>query len=212
MIELKHENEITKIYLHPEDKFNILSPDKIKELIFCFESISNSEAKVVRIYGRGGSFAVGANIKQMLSYDGYTAKYFSILGNKLFNLMGKIPQIVIAEIDGFCMGGGVDFASAADFRYATKISKFAHPGSQLGIITGFGGTQRLPRIMKHSSVSEMFLTGDMFDATFMEKSRFINKIFDNYEEMTEYIDKLSHRITIKNRLFLKELKTNRYRN
>lgn len=210
MINIVTKDVITELHLIPDEKFNILSPDKIKELITTLENVSSTQSKVVRISGHGGSFAVGANIKQMLLYDGYMAKGFSMLGNKLFNLMNELPQVIIAEIDGFCMGGGVDFAAAADFRYATKNSKFAHPGSQLGIITGFGGTQRLPRLMKLSGAYEMFMTGKMYDAAFMEENRFLNKTFDTTDEMKHYVAHISEKISRKNRLFLKELKHMRY--
>ncbi|MEF3253986.1 MAG: enoyl-CoA hydratase/isomerase family protein [Deferribacterales bacterium] len=211
MVEIIQEvDEIYKIVMTPEENFNILNPETIKSLIDAFEKISKTEAKIIRIYGEGGSFAVGANIKQMLEYDGYEAKGFSILGNKLFKLMSDIPQIIIAEIDGFCMGGGVDFASAADFRFATYNSKFAHPGSILGIITGFGGTQRLPRLMKQSSIYKMFILGERFDAKFMYESRFLYKLFDSYDEMSSFSLNLAQKIAKKNKLFINDLKKHKY--
>jgi len=161
---------------------------------------------VLRIFGHGGSFAVGANILTMLKYSGYTAKGFSMLGNRLFGLLDRIPQIVIAEIDGFCIGGGMDFASSCDFRFATNRSKFAHPGSKLGIITGFGGTQRISRLMKQRHFTEHFITGEKFSAEFMKEGGFLSETFANVENMHSYSDKFTANITNKNRLFLAELK------
>lgn len=211
MIDLKIIGEIARIELIPEEKFNILSPSNIKNLTSIFEQIKETQVKCVILYGKGGSFAVGANIKEMYEYDGFIAKGFSILGNRLFNLMSELPQIIIAEIDGFCMGGGVDFAAACDIRLATKRSKFAHPGAQLGIITGFGGTQRLPRLMKQNAISELFLTGDLFDAEFMHRSYFLHAIFKEYQDLSGYAERIVHKVISKNKLFLKELKKMRYR-
>jgi len=206
MIELKIKEETAKLNLYPDNKFNLLEPETIKELYDNIASLSETPVKVLRISGYGGSFAVGANILTMLKYSGYTAKGFSMLGNKLFGLLDKIPQIVIAEIDGFCMGGGMDFASSCDFRFATLRSKFAHPGSKLGIITGFGGTQRISRLMKQRHFTEHFITGETYSAEFMKEGGFLSETFENVENMHSYADKFTGNITNKNRLFLAELK------
>ncbi|TYB33679.1 MAG: enoyl-CoA hydratase/isomerase family protein [Flexistipes sinusarabici] len=206
MIELKIKEETAKLNLYPDKKFNILEPETIRELYNNIASLSETPVKVLRIFGHGGSFAVGANILTMLKYSGYTAKGFSMLGNKLFGLLDNIPQVVIAEIDGFCMGGGMDFASSCDFRFATTRSRFAHPGSKLGIITGFGGTQRISRLMKSRHFIEHFITGDPYSAKFMKEGGFLSETFENAENMHSYADKFTGNITNKNRLFLAELK------
>ncbi|MCX8085196.1 MAG: enoyl-CoA hydratase/isomerase family protein [Calditerrivibrio sp.] len=207
MIDFNIVHETANITLIPEERFNILNPDVIKQLINILEIIKDSEAKTIVIYGRGGSFAVGANIKQMYEYDGFMAKGFSILGNKLFGLMDSIPQVIIAQIDGFCMGGGIDFAASCTIRLATISSKFAHPGAQLGVITGFGGTQRLPRIMKPNAISDFFLFGQMYDAKYMYEARFLDALFDDFDSMKSYTDGLVRKINEKNKVFLKELKS-----
>lgn len=201
------QDDIAYIDIHSKEKFNILNIPTIIDLRNTFEKISKTQAKVIRVRGYGGSFAVGANIKEMLKYSGFTAKKFSILGNSLFKLMDTIPQIIIGEIDGFCMGGGIDFAASCDFRLATCRSKFAHPGAKLGIITGFGGTARLSRLMKSSFMEKMFLFGEMVDANFMYDGNFIYKLFDKIEELDKYSDNFSKKIVNKNKLFLHEYKT-----
>ncbi|BAI81525.1 enoyl-CoA hydratase/isomerase family protein [Deferribacter desulfuricans SSM1] len=206
MIELSVENEVAYLTLKPEEKFNILNTHTIKEIINSIKHLIDSPAKVLRIFGEGGSFAVGANIRTMLGYSGFDAKGFSILGNRLFNLLQDIPQVVIAEIDGFCMGGGVDFAAAADFRFATKRSKFAHPGSKLGIITGFGGTQRIPRVMKQSYYQKLFITGDLFDADFMYRGGFLFGICEDKDDLRQNVDNFVRKIINKNRVHIYYLK------
>jgi len=99
------------------------------------------------ITGEGDSFAVGADLKEIGSLTPVTAREFSDLGNSIFRLLEKSDTMVVAGIDGFCLGGGLDLALAADWRIATPRSVFGHPGADLGLITGFGGTQRLPRLI-----------------------------------------------------------------
>lgn len=206
MIKCSINEEIAVIELFPDDKFNILNIPTIIKLKQTFKEISASQAKVIRVVGHGGSFAVGADIRQMIKYSGFTAKKFSILGNSLFKLMDSIPQVIIGEIDGFCMGGGVDFAASCDFRFATKGSKFAHPGVKLGIITGFGGTQRLPRLMKSAHLQRLFLFGDMVDAEFMKEANFIFEVFEDADSMHSFTDNFVNKIINKNKLFLWEYK------
>ncbi|MDK2791825.1 MAG: enoyl-CoA hydratase [Deferribacteres bacterium] len=206
MIAYSISQEIATIELIPDEKFNILNIPTLIELRETFKKIADSQAKVIRVKGEGGSFAVGADIKKMIKYSGLTAKKFSILGNSLFKLMDSIPQVIIGEIDGFCMGGGVDFAASCDFRLATKRSKFAHPGAKLGIITGFGGTQRLPRLMKPAHLQKLFLFGDMVDAEFMKEANFILETFESVDEMNNFADNFAKKIARKNKLFLGEYK------
>jgi enoyl-CoA hydratase len=207
MISLNTKFEVAYLNLIPEDNpFNLLNTKTIKELIINIESLYESPAKVLKIFGENGSFAVGADIKTMLNYSGFTAKGFSILGNRLFKLLQDIPQITIAEIDGFCMGGGMDFAAACDFRFATKNSKFAHPGAKLGIITGFGGTQRITRIMKYSYYNELFISGDIYDSEFMYNSNYLYNISNDLDELKNYTANFIEKLINKPKLFLQDMK------
>jgi len=178
-------------------KFNIMSTTLIKYLIDFINELYDSPVKVLRIFGEDNSFAVGADIKFMYSMNSFNAKRFSELANTLFNLLRDIPQVVIAEIDGYCMGGGLDFAAACDFRFATKMSKFSHPGAKLGFITGFGGTQRITRVMKKSYWKHLFFTGDVFDAIQMQEGDFILNTFDSLNEMRHFVDLFTQKISNK---------------
>ena len=161
--------------------------------------------KIIRFYGTKGSFAVGADIKTLKEYSAVAAKKFSLLGNKLFNLISDDRFITIAEIDGYCMGGGVDFAASCDFRFATRKSVFAHPGVNLGFITGFGGTARIPRITKFSFVKEFFYTGHTFKANEMLNSGFLLKTFESTALMHKYTKDFINKLKIKNLLYKNEL-------
>lgn len=192
----------------PLGSFNLLDAATIKGIIKTLREAADSPAKVVRIQGVHGCFAVGADLKTMYGYDVFTAKGFSMLGNSLFNLMRSIPQVIIAEIDGYCMGGGMDFAAACDMRLAVKGSKFAHPGSKLGIITGFGGTQAVPREMTPALAAEFFFTGDIFTAEAMHRGGFLLDVFADSADMESYSAKLSAQISAKNRNLITYIKKN----
>lgn len=203
MIELRIEQEKAVMELYPESgTFTLLDVPTIKSLIKKFEEVAKSPAKTLCVYGHGNCFAVGADLKSLYKYDGYEAKGFSILGNRLFRTMREMPQAIIALIDGFCMGGGMDFSAACDFRLSTKESKFAHPGTKLGIITGFGGTQALSRLMKSSYKWELLATGDIFAADFMKESGFLIETFDNTTDMKAYAQRLCTKIASKPRNIL----------
>jgi len=109
--------------------------------------------------GTGEVFASGANIRELAQLDATSALQFSQLGQRVFDKIANASQLTIAAISGFCMGGALDLALACDIRVASSNAVFAHPGGRLGIITGWGGTQRLPRIVQRSLALELLLTG-----------------------------------------------------
>lgn len=126
--------------------------------------LDDPELRCLVILGEGGSFAVGADLNEILELDPATARRFSDLGNSIFRLIEHATAVVIAAIDGHCLGGGLDLALAADWRISTQRSVFSHPGVDLGVITGFGGTQRLSRLIGYSKSLEMFFSGRRVNA------------------------------------------------
>lgn len=114
--------------------------------------------------GEGDVFASGANIRELTSLDRSSAKRFSELGQNLLNTISRAPQRTIAAINGYCIGGALDLALACDVRIASARATFAHPGARLGIITGWGGTQRLPRLIGKPRALELFATARTLDA------------------------------------------------
>ena len=114
--------------------------------------------------GRDNAFLSGANIRELTHLDHDSALVFSGRGQRLFQTIAKSQQRTVAAINGYCMGGGLDFALACDLRIATPAAEFAHPGAQLGIITGWGGTQRLPRLIGRTQAIEFFITARRLNA------------------------------------------------
>lgn len=114
--------------------------------------------------GEGDVFASGANIRELTGLDRSSAKRFSELGQNLLNTISRARQRTIAAINGYCIGGALDLALACDVRIAAAKATFAHPGARLGIITGWGGTQRLPRLIGKTRALEIFTSARTLDA------------------------------------------------
>jgi enoyl-CoA hydratase len=122
------------------------------------ELFSSAEIQTVIFTGTEDVFASGANIRELAQLDTEGALRFSRFGQELFQTIADAKQLTIAAINGYCMGGGLDLALACDIRVASESAVFSHPGARLGIITGWGGTQRLPRIIGRARALEFFAT------------------------------------------------------
>jgi enoyl-CoA hydratase len=114
--------------------------------------------------GVGDVFASGANIRELTSLERDSAREFSRFGQGLMQKIADVDPITIAAINGYCLGGALDLALACDIRVASSAARFAHPGARLGIITGWGGTQRLPRLISRAHALELFLTAKHFSS------------------------------------------------
>jgi enoyl-CoA hydratase len=125
---------------------------------------TREDLRAIVFTGTGDVFASGADIKELAQLDATSARTFSERGQKLFKAIADARQLTIAAINGFCMGGALDLALACDVRVASAAAVFAHPGATLGIITGWGGTQRLPRLIGPARAFEFFATARRFNA------------------------------------------------
>lgn len=114
--------------------------------------------------GTGNAFASGADLREIAAITAETAREFSLRGQRLMNKIANSALHTVAVINGFCFGGALDLALACDERIASAAATFAHPGAGLGIITGWGGTQRLPRLIGQANALEMFFTASSIDA------------------------------------------------
>jgi enoyl-CoA hydratase len=119
---------------------------------------SRNDIQAVIFTGTDDVFASGANIRELAQLDAKSALEFSNFGQDLFHTIADARQMTIAAINGYCLGGGLDLALACDIRVASTTAVFSHPGARLGIITGWGGTQRLPRIIGRARALELFAT------------------------------------------------------
>jgi enoyl-CoA hydratase/carnithine racemase len=117
------------------------------------------------ITGTEQALAVGADINELAQLTGTEAFEFSRDGQRVLSAIERAPLPVVAAIQGYCMGGGLDLALACHTRIATRDAVFAHPGGALGILTGWGGTQRLTRLVGRARALEMFASGRKLDAS-----------------------------------------------
>ncbi|MBI4748722.1 MAG: enoyl-CoA hydratase/isomerase family protein [Acidobacteria bacterium] len=127
------------------------------------------------------SFAVGASIRELQHVTPENAPSYATLGQSLFRRMRESSQLYIAAIDGFCLGGGLDLALACDIRLATDRSQFAHPGAKLGIITGFGGTSRLPQTIGETAASRILAAAETISGQTALAWGLVNQLYSSAE-------------------------------
>jgi enoyl-CoA hydratase len=155
---------------------NRLGTETLKSLYAELTAALSGGCRCLAIVGRGKSFAVGADLREMGQMGSREAREFSDLGNCIFRLIESSEAVVVAGIDGFCLGGGLDLALSADWRLATDRSLFGHPGVDLGIVTGFGGTQRLPRLIGRHRAAIWLFTGARIRAAEAYKEGVIQEV------------------------------------
>ncbi|SVC00419.1 uncharacterized protein METZ01_LOCUS253273, partial [marine metagenome] len=142
----KLENQICTLTINRPDQYNALNINVLKELDSSLDWILNeTDAKVVIITGKGDkAFIAGADIQSMQKMDKIQANEFSIIGQELTLRIENFNIPIIAAVNGFALGGGCEFAMACHIRYASENAVFGQPEVTLGLIAGWGGTQRLP--------------------------------------------------------------------
>lgn len=138
---------------------NPLSIATLKELDSAVsQAASRNDVAAILFTGTGDVFASGADIRELMDLTPATALAFAKSGQRLFQKIAIVRQVTIAAINGYCMGGGFDLALACNLRCAATEAVFAHPGARLGIMTGWGGTQRLPRLIGTARALEIFVS------------------------------------------------------
>ena len=166
---------------------NALSKATIEELLAAFNALENdANARAVVITGAGQYvFIGGADITEFVGLDEASALASVQRGHELFNKIEHFPKPVIAAINGVCAGGGNELALACDIRIAAESAKLGQPEVNLGIIPGWGGTQRLPRLVGKGRALEMMLTGDFVKADDAQRYGLVNKVVPDNEVVTQ---------------------------
>lgn len=157
---------IATVTINRPDKLNALNADVIADLDAFFERAeSDTDIRGVILTGAGEkSFVAGADIARFRELDGEKGRFFAARGQAVFNRIERLSKPVIAAVNGFALGGGSELAWACHIRIASDNARFGQPEVNLGIIPGYGGTQRLPRLAGLGLATEMVLTGDMVGA------------------------------------------------
>ncbi|HEV7397068.1 MAG TPA: enoyl-CoA hydratase/isomerase family protein [Pyrinomonadaceae bacterium] len=161
---VEHDDDVVIIRFNRPATRNSLSRTTLDALESIFLPLSEQANLKIIFTGSGDVFASGADLREIAALDAGKAKAFSQRGQALFQMIATARPLTIAAINGYCMGGALDFALACDLRVAASSAVFAHPGANLGIITGWGGTQRLPKLIGRSQANELFFTARRFTA------------------------------------------------
>ncbi|MFZ1699825.1 MAG: enoyl-CoA hydratase/isomerase family protein [Pyrinomonadaceae bacterium] len=166
-------------FTRPEIR-NPLSVAVLDTLFSIVDDLGNRpEIEKVILTGSSDVFASGANLNEIAEITTEAARDFARKGQRIMTVVSNLEQTTIAAINGFCFGGALDLALACDLRIAAPTATFAHPGAGLGIITGWGGTQRLPRLIGTANALEMFFTASSVDAETALRIGLIDSVSDN---------------------------------
>lgn len=185
---------------------NALNTEVLTELDHVFREIDkNKEVQVVIVTGAGRSFIAGADIAQMSELNGTEGRDMTIQGQLVMELIESINKPVIAAINGFALGGGNELAMACDVRIASEKAKFGQPEVNLGIIPGYGGTQRLPRLVGKGMAKKLIYSGEMIDAQEAYRIGLVQEVVPA-EELMAAAEKLARTIMEKAPIAIKMAK------
>lgn len=182
---LEVDNGIAVISINRPQALNALNAETLTELGACLDQVETDDAvQVVIVTGAGEkSFVAGADISEMKPLSAVEGKAFGRLGNDVFLKLERMTKPTIAAVNGFALGGGCELSMACDIRLASEKAKFGQPEVGLGITPGFGGTQRLPRIVGMGKAMELILTAKTINAAEAEKIGLVNAVFAPEELM-----------------------------
>ncbi|MGG5460120.1 short-chain-enoyl-CoA hydratase [Clostridium sp. B9] len=191
-------NGIAEVTINRPKALNALNNQTITELGEVITEISKrKDIKTVIITGAGEkAFVAGADIVEMKGLNAIEAREFSRLAQKVFADIENMPQIVIAAVNGYALGGGCELSMACDIRLASKKAKFGQPEVNLGILPGFAGTQRLPRLVGKGIAKELIFSTDMIDAEEAHRIGLANKVYES-EELMDKARELANKIMMK---------------
>jgi enoyl-CoA hydratase len=195
------QESIAIVKINRPSKLNALNDETFNELKEIFTSIKSDDTiYAVIITGAGEkAFVAGADISELNKCNVETGKALSAKGQAVFNLIENLGKPVIAAVNGFALGGGCELALSCHIRLASESARFGQPEVNLGIIPGYGGTQRLAKLVNTGRALEYILTGDMIDAQEALRIGLVNKVFPNENLMDEAI-KLAGKIASKGQI------------
>lgn len=198
---------IATITFNRPKALNALNQALLAELSQALDDIAADEdVRVLILTGAGEkAFVAGADIGELAAFTALQAKVFSRAGHAVIAKLQELPIAVIAAVNGFALGGGSEIALACDFIYAAESAKFGLPEINLGLIPGFGGTQRLPRLVGANRAKELIFTGKMISASEAAQIGWVNRVVPPAELMGEVL-KSARAIAAKGRVALRAAK------
>lgn len=179
ILELSRRDEFSVATLNRPEALNALNAEMIDRISDAIDAAAKAGTRALLFTGAGGkAFCAGADIKGLLGRSAVEAKRFAKRGQRVFAKLDTLPIPSVAVINGYAFGGGLELALACTFRIATANAKMGLPEIKLGAIPGYGGTQRLPRVIGEARALEMIMTGRSVDAEEAERIGLVTRIVE----------------------------------
>ena len=200
---LEKEDKIAVLTINRPKAMNALNNDTIAEIIDAVTIISSdAEVDVLIVTGADKAFVAGADIAFMQNLPAMEARAFGALGQKAFRMIEAMEKPVIAAVNGFALGGGCELAMCCDFRIASTKAKFGQPEVGLGITPGFGGTQRLPRLVGAGMAKQLLFTADVIDANEALRIGLVNQVVEP-EVLMDTVKAIAKKIASKGQIAIR---------
>lgn len=191
-------DEIALVTINRPKSLNALNSETLAELDQCFDEISTrKDIKVLILTGSGQkAFVAGADISEMVNATPAEGRQMGMLARQAFLKLETMPQVTIAAVNGYALGGGCEISMACDIRIASDNARFGQPETGLGILPGFGGTQRLARLIGKGRAKELIFTCDQIDAQEAYRIGLANKVVPQ-DELIDTCKKMAAKIISK---------------
>jgi len=188
-VTLEQKGSVGIITMNRPEALNALNDQVLRDLDAVLDQVENNEEILVAVVtGAGRSFVAGADIGQMSGFSAVEGKKFGAYGNSVFLKLENLTKPTIAAVNGFALGGGCELSMACDIRIASEKAKFGQPEVGLGITPGFGGTQRLPRIVGAANAMELILTAKVISAAQAKEMGLVSHVYAPEELMDKALE------------------------
>ncbi len=179
-VELSFRDGLAFVTLNRPEALNALSFAVLREMSASFDEVKASNARALVVSGRGGrAFCAGADIKELTGRDMVAQREGAVFGQSVFRKLDELLIPSVAVINGYAFGGGLELALACTFRVATSSATMGLPEIKLGLVPGYGGTQRLPRVVGPARALELILSGRTVDAAEADRIGLVNRVVDD---------------------------------
>ncbi|ABE36902.1 3-hydroxypropionyl-coenzyme A dehydratase [Paraburkholderia xenovorans LB400] len=179
-VELSFRDNLAFLTLNRPEALNALSFAVLREISAAFDEVKASDARALVVCGRGGkAFCAGADIKELRGRSMVAQREGAVFGQSVFRQLDQLLMPSVAVINGYAFGGGLELALACTFRVATPSARMGLPEIRLGLVPGYGGTQRLPRLVGPARALELIMSGRTVDAAEAERIGLANRVVDD---------------------------------
>jgi len=205
-IKIEISDNIALLTANRPEAMNALNSEFFKEFNAVLDELEKMDAlRALIITGEGKAFVAGADISEMAAMNSEQGTVFSQTGQRTFARLASLSFPVIAAVNGFALGGGCELAIACDFRIANTFAKFGQPEVNLGLIPGYCGTQRLPRLIGQAHALYLLMTGDMVDANEALRIGLVQKVVEA-DELINETKKIATKIASKGKIAVQKVK------